>query len=268
VKDASLNWTTSNASVASVVNGRITANGPGTAIVTVSLNSNPAVKTDVQVKVLEPNLIDLSRFVNLPPLDDNLIYSQVYFIKDKAIDIPGFSAAMLEAEHNLDFMDWDPASQSLTFTGETGVWDVYYSELYKFFWIRVDKNNNFPEIGTWGRGGGFTQARVWHPTLQGGSGGYNWGREKVRFAAFFKRIGDGVYQTHIHTSPNGIGWMNLVEDLGLWYNHPNNWWTLVAPEGFALNASGSDVTSTAATYGYYRVTVDYNARTRTYEKVD
>ena len=269
VPDASLKWESSNNTVVSVANGAIEGAGEGTATVTVSLNSNPAISKTISVTVTgapgTTTTMDFSTFTD-NGIGDNLSYKKVAFDKGCIVEIPGMTAAQIEECYNFDFFSYNPAKNILIFTGETGAWDVYYSSVYKFIWVRKDNDSNWPE-GTWGRGGGFTQARAWHADLNGSSGGYNWGLAKIRFAAYFKRIGNDLYQTHIYVSPSGMGWMNLVEDLALWYNHPNNYWTLVAPEGFSLNASGSDVSATAAATGYYRVLVDYSARTRTYIKV-
>ena len=50
--DGPLNWTTSNASVATVANGVVTAVGSGSAVITVSLVSNPSITADVPVTVV------------------------------------------------------------------------------------------------------------------------------------------------------------------------------------------------------------------------
>ena len=282
VKDETLVWTSTNPSVASVANGTITAVSFGSTVIRVALNADATVFNEVQVKVQDASITGAPKyrrnmdvvygadlcFTNAPQLttDDNLLYAQVDFTKGGLIDIPGLDAATKAAVYNRDFMDWDPVAETLTFTGETGTWDVYYSHLYKYFWIRQNYAD-YPDC-IWGRGQGFSQAATWHPDLQGSSGGYYWGPGKIRFAAFMKRIDDDVYQAHIYAGTSGIGWMNVVKFL-----HSTQWavgaeWTLDVPgDGFS-QMYGENILSTPATTGYYRYTVDLNTMTKTLEKVN
>lgn len=286
-----LDWVSSDPSVVKVTNGNIEPLKPGSATITVKRVTKTTTVESAPIAVTIPELpnpgnvvsVNIANFGAPPPddnpstnpsnadsdpenryaLKDNLIGAKISFEYLGLVDIIGITAQTRANGVNWDFFKYNAYYDKYIFTGETDDWDVYYSDVYHFMWVRRD-HDSWPDC-IWARGSGFTQAFDWNSELQGGSGGYCWGRQKIRFAAYMKRLepdGD-VYQAHIRTSPDGIGWMNAKENLCAWSQRTG--YTLIAPAGFDLD--GEDVSCTAAAAGYYRVTVDTKNLTRTYEKV-
>ena len=270
VKDESLVLTSSDPSIVSVTNGTFTAVSAGQATIRVALNEDPGVYTDVPVYVESPSFIDLSKFKGTG-LNDNLVYKRVYFEKDKPIDVPALSSEDISAVYNRDFMEWNPATQTLTFTGETGQWDVYYSNKYRYFWIRQDERNGSTTGVYWLRGQGFTQAPVWNPDLAGSSGGYCWGLAKIRFAAYMKPLGNNRFQASIYitsAAQSSSFWIAIKHNLCSWSDPPGTPLTLVAPPGFTATNTDVNVRPAGFEGGYYRFTMDLNTKQRILEKIN
>ncbi len=270
VRDESLVWLSSDPSIATVTNGTIKAISPGQTTVTVSLNSDPSVYTDVPVSVESPSVMNMSQFIGTG-LNDNLIYKRVYLEKGVSINVQGLTAADISAAYNRDFMEWNSAAGTLTFTGETGAWDVYYSSKYKYFWVRQDERNGSTTGVYWLRGTGFTQAPVWNSDLSGSSGGYCWGLAKIRFAAYMKPLGNNKFQASIYiaSAAESSGfWITVKQDLCNWSDPPGTPLTLVAPAGFTASNTDINVRPTGFTGGYYRLTIDLDAKQRILEKIN
>ena len=270
VRDESLVLTSSDPSIVSVTDGTFKAMRAGQATIRVALNEDPGVYTEVPVHVESPSLIDLSKFKGTG-LNDNLVYKRVYFEKGKPIDVPALSTADISAVYNRDFMEWDPATQTLTFTGETGQWDVYYSNKYRYFWIRQDERNGSTTGVYWLRGQGFTQAPVWNSDLGGSSGGYCWGLAKVRFAAYMKPLGNNRFQASIYitsAAQSSAFWITIKHNLCSWSDPPGTPLTLVAPAGFTATNTDINVRPAGFGGGYYRFTMDLNTNQRILEKIN
>ncbi|NLO38758.1 MAG: Ig-like domain-containing protein [Ruminiclostridium sp.] len=270
VEDESLVWSSSDPSIVEVTDGVVQANSPGQTTVKVSLNSDPTVFTEVSVSVEFPSVIDISKFKGTG-LNDNLIYKQVYLEENASIDVQGLSDEEIAAAYNRDFMEWNPSSKTLKFTGETGQWDVYYSHKYQYFWIRHDERGGSTTDVYWLRGIGFTQAPVWHPDLVGTSGGYCWALEKIRFAAFMKPLGNNRYQASVYipsAAQSASFWITIKHNLCAWANPPGTPLQFVGPAGFAASNTDINVRPDGFTGGYYRVTLDLNTNQRILEKID
>ena len=270
VEDESLVWSSSDPSIAEVTDGVVEAIGSGQTTLKVALNSDPAVFTEISVFVEAPSVIDISKFKGTG-LNDNLIYKQVYLEEGATIDVQGISAEEISAAYNRDFMEWNASTETLTFTGETGQWDVYYSHKYKYFWIRHDEPNGSTTGVYWLRGIGFTQAPVWHSDLAGTSGGYCWTLAKIRFAAFMKPLGNNRFQASVYISSaaqSASFWITIKHNLCSWSDPPGTPLQFVGPAGFAASNTDINVRPADFTGGYYRVTLDLNTNQRILEKID
>lgn len=270
VKDESLVLTSSDPTVVSVTDGVLKAISGGGATIKVSLTENPNVYAEVIVNVEAPSLINLSKFTGTG-LNDNLVYKRVYLEKNKPINVQTLSAAELSAAYNRDFMEWDAATETLTFTGETGQWDVYYSSKYHYFWIRQDERNGSTTGVYWLRGQGFTQAPVWNADLAGTSGGYCWALAKIRFSAFMKPMGNNRFQASIYiasAAQYASFWITIKHNLCSWANPPGTPLTLVAPAGFTATSTDINVRPAGFEGGYYRFTMDLNTNQRILEKIN
>jgi len=301
VIDNSIMWVSNSPNIA-VNDGVIEVLDPGNGSVTVSWVTDPSVFTEIFIEVLaEVNVVDFAEFTDDRPADERIqiatsgdvrtfpgdklsdatnfatnpnppsfgnmymVYKKVDFIYGGVTELLGIDPSDIPMAYNRDFFTYNPEKNRLVFTGETGEWDVYYSDKYNFIWIRRD-HENYPDAA-WARGVGFTQATAWHADFDiRGSGGVCWGLQKLRHAAYMKRIADGVFQAHIHTRPTGIQWMNAVTNLCGWTQPMGSSWTLIAPPGFT--GAGNDIGCSADVHGYYRVTYDFNTNTRIIERVD
>jgi hypothetical protein len=185
-------WESSDPAVVTVLTGVVEAIDYGSATITVSLEGNPSIKTEIPV-VVSPGMtvVDVSTFVEsgIP----NILYSQVSFTKDEEFLITGIEASEIAAAYNRDFFNYDAGT--LTFTGETGVWDVFYSSRYHYFWV-AKMNDNFP-AAFWLIGNGFTCAPQWHSDFNDGGVFYGYAGD-IRQLAYMKPLGDNQYQATIY----------------------------------------------------------------------
>jgi hypothetical protein len=188
-------WQSSHPAVATVTAGLIEAIGFGSATVTVYLEDNPAVKTEISVLVvpLERTTIDLSTFADA---GNNLIQGQVSFENGVRIVVNGLAdPSTIGTAYNRDFFSYDPASGMLAFIGETGTYDVYYSGKYNYFWVA--KMSDSHPATFWIIGNGFTCAPQWHSDFNPLTGG---NVNDIRQMAYMKPLENNQYQATIYIS--------------------------------------------------------------------
>jgi len=212
VKDATLEWVSSDETVVTVTNGgEIRIIGIGTAKVTVSLKSDPNIKAEIDVTVnYAAVILDLDAFEEYSavinwwdelwaggegPVPINCDHAKVNLYEGGEIEIPALSQADIAKVYNRDFMDYDAATGKLIFTGKSGEWDVFYSEKYQYIWInKMDAES--PDYW-WMMGMGIFSAPTWSEDMVNIEG---WGDSDIRQKAFMKPIGDGKFQAHVYLS--------------------------------------------------------------------
>lgn len=254
VKDASLIWNSSDESVLKVADGVIEPVGNGSAIVTVSHKSNPEIQSVITVNVAN---IVIKSFVDV---GSNLVRGSVFFEKDKEIEVIGVNPSSFEKAYNRDFMSYDSETNKLTYIGETGTWDVFYSSTYNYFWV-ARMNDVAPDC-YWIVGEGFASPSEWHNDFLSGG----WSTSNMRQMAYMRLLGNGVYQATI----------NMLSPFSF-VTYANRAWsgqlygsTLTAPTGIGLHpANNSDIISLDGFEpGYYRFTFDKPNMTYHFEKVN
>ena len=254
VRDPSLVWESSNESIVKVTDGEIEPVGIGSATVTVSLNSNPSIKSEIAINVSH---IVIQRFTDA---GSNLVQSNAYLTKDEEITIIGVDPSTFGIAYNRDFMSYDPVTEKLTFTGETGDWGVYYSSKYNYFWIT--RMSDVAPACYWIVGAGFSCASIWNSDFTEGG----WSTGNMRQMAYMKPIGDGKYQTTIY-----IG----VDDFDFCVYTNRSWGgqiynpTLTAPPGITLHPNGGDLwPGDGFVPGYYQFVFDQPNWAFIFEKAD
>jgi uncharacterized protein YjdB len=254
VKDATLVWRSSDESVVKVTDGEIDPVGNGSAVVTVSLNSNPSVYSEIAINVA--NMV----IRNFTDAGSNLVQGNVYLEKDKEIVIMGVDPSTYAAAYNRDFMAYDAATGKLTFIGETGYWDVFYSSKYNYFWVA--RMSDVAPACHWIIGNGFACPPVWH----GDFSDDGWSTGNMRQMAYMRLLGDGKYQATISIDAafDFVTFANRAWG-GQLYDY-----TLIAPPGIGLHPNNnSDVINVEGFVpGYYRFTYDRPNMTYIFEKVD
>jgi hypothetical protein len=201
-------WRSSDEDVVTVTSaGVVEAIDYGSTTITVSLEGTPSIKTEILV-VVSPGMtvVDVSTFVEsgIP----NILYSQVSFTKDDEFLITGIEASEIAAAYNRDFFNYDAGT--LTFTGETGVWDVFYSSRYHYFW--VGKMDAVYPDAVWILGCGFSCA-PWHSDFI--NLGW-WSDTDIRQLAYMKNLGNNRYQATIYISSQSVNEENDI----LFYEFP------------------------------------------------
>ena len=189
--NTTLLWQSSHPAVVTVTAGVVEAVDYGAATITVTLEGNPSIKAEVPVSVSRGiPVVDVSTFVEsgIP----NVLQSQVSFTKDEEFLITGIDASEIAAAYNRDFFDYNAGT--LTFTGETGTWDVFYSSRYHYFWV-ARMSDNYPTT-LWIFGNGFSCPPVWHSDFNNISGNDG----DVRQLAYMKPLGNSQYQATIYIS--------------------------------------------------------------------
>jgi len=252
VKDKSLNWASSDGSVVTVsATGEVKAIATGSATITISLNANPSVKKIIPVTVKIP-FINISAFTDA---GSNLVYSRVNLAKGKQINVTGITSAEIAVAYNRDFMSYD--GTTLTFTGESGAWDIYYSSVYHYFWV-IKNNATEPEC-LWSRGSGFTNNPVWYSDFAG-SWGTGFDISRIRSSVYLKPMGNGKYQGSVFLKQS-LG-MVIIGNLTAWNQRYGYTMVDPVPPGIIINANKSDIQATAALVeGYYLFIVDISNMT-------
>ena len=200
VKDASLKWESLTSAIVSVVNGEVEALATGEGQIKVSLTADPSVYkvVDVNVKKLMIN-IDISQFS--APDENNLRKLHVSLLKDMEINVIGLTATEIGVAYNRDFMEWNPTTETLTFIGETGEWDIWYQPEYQYFWV-ARMNDLYPDA-IWIGGRGFTSATTWHEDYQ-----LKFHDQtniiSPRDYLYMRYLGNNVYQAHGYLKHEGI----------------------------------------------------------------
>lgn len=247
VKDASLMWESSNPSVVGVTNGIIEALEPGFATVTVSLNDNPSVKTDIQVSIATPSVvtIDLSSFAAAGGEAPNAIRSKVNFQKGSLVEIPDLSPAQIEASKNRDFFLYNAEKNRLVFTGDSGEYDVFYSSTYSYFYIL--RENDVAPACYWLTGSGHWLSPVPYSSQPG-----DWNMDNFLKTGYVRPIGDGKYQITIYLTTDfdiqlyaNRGWGGVIT------------YPITSALGIVYHSNGRDIVQGSGFVpGNYRITLD------------
>ena len=259
VKDPSLVWTSSNESIVKVTDGRIEGISVGEATITVSLNSNPSVKTEIQVEVAI-NIINISKFTDAGSAGPNCVRQKISFVKDDKITVVGLNQSQIAAAYNRDFFNYNSDNGTLTFDGESGEYDVFYSSTYNYIWVcRVA---DVAPACYWIIGSGACVPPVWHSDF--GSGG--WSFDVITRLPYMRMLDNGKYQATIY----------LRTGFDIQVYAQRNWNVVVQPSsltgdrtGIAVHSNGSDiVTEDGFVEGYYRLTLDMSDKVLNFEKLN
>ena len=279
---AALQWSTSNANIVDVTqDGELEAVGNGEATITVSLISNPAVKADITVTVTgaaelgEIKFADFEPYVGHHPYQGlyqpthNLQYAKLNLQAGREYLITGFTGASydLERAYNRDFMDWDEVKGTVTFTGQTGEWDVYYSETINYFWVQKD-DAVYPET-MWMRGRDFTHAAFWHSSNSSWSVGIGIGFDpRIIHQGYMKPLGNDVFQAHVYMA-GALANFFLLDNVNAWTGETSDY-DLIAPPQFEKNNAATRINVTHGggnedynSWVYVRVTYDRSVTPRT-----
>lgn len=95
---------------------------------------------------------------------------------------------------NRDFLQYNPSTGNFTFTGETGLWNIFYYPEYNYIW--VSKWNAVAPEAYWIIGTGFSSAPRWYSAFNS----LGWKMDDVRQVAYMKRISDYKYQASVFLS--------------------------------------------------------------------
>ena len=203
--------------------------------------------------------------------DGSLLHAQVEFTQDAAVTITGISD--LESCYNRDFFSY--ADGNVTFLGESGTYDVYYSTDYNYFWI-AKMDAVAPEC-LWINGHGFTCAPRWSTDYN--TGGWVGMDEEgdpltINRVGYARRISDNEYQCHMYLS-NDHEWANFEFEI-----YSDLEWNIIEftsiagdTEGIVLseNEEGptGGITSASEGFedGYYRVVFNTSTYTATFERL-
>jgi len=243
MKDPSLVWKSSDESIVQVNNGELIPVGLGEVTISVSLNSNPNVKSEIVISVAH---LALQRFTSA---GSNLLQTRAYLVNDEEITTIGIDRSTFGTAYNRDFMSYDTGTGNITFIGETGEWDVYYSSMYNYFWVA--RMSDVAPACYWIVGAGFACPPVWHSDFNSGG----WSTSNMRQMAYMRSIGDGKYQATIYI---GVGGFDFCV-------YANRAWggqiyepTLTGPPGIILHAGtkGDLVEGDGFVPGYFRFTFD------------
>lgn len=252
VKDASLNWVSSDPAVVTVSDGRLEVLEIGSATITVSLNSNPSVKTDIFVNIATPPVVnvDISTFVE-DGAPANTVRSKIRFERGCIIDVAGLSAAEIEASYNRDFMAYDPAKNRLVFLGNSNEYDILYSEVYSYFYIF--REQDVAPATYWITGSGHWLSPVPYPGQPG-----EWNMGNFLRTGYFRLLGNGRYQITVYLV-NGY-------DIQIYSNR--SWGGVLnypitgGIPGIAYHSNGVDIVDSGGFVpGTYRITVDIPGET-------
>jgi uncharacterized protein YjdB len=274
VRDESLVLKSSDESIVTVTDGKLEAIGGGTATVTVSLNADPSVFTDITVTVAASPGVTTFDFSTFSPFvatqgteAHDFVYMKVDFDRGSELEIEGMTVAEVAEIYNRDFFFYSRDKNKFIFTGASGEWDVMYSEKYKYIWIT--RENDLRPACNWIMGANFASAPVWHPDF--GNGNYSGQRGNPKNRAYMVQIRDGVYQAHILLDQASFAIMIIRG----WELVNGNWDSKVSAPG--LTIVGAPLTKPdhsemgpegGFTPGYYKVTYDANNQRLTLEIVD
>jgi len=204
----------------------------------------------------------LSEFEEVSIAGESYLKGVISFTSGDFVIIHGIDESKIENAYNRDFFDYDPATGELVFTGETGEWEVFYSENFNHFWIIKKWAPSVPTDYWWIFGGGFNSA---FESFTGGA----W-RVTPADIGFMKPIGGGRHQVH--------GWLNEAFSLAIMVCVP---YYPVGIESFTGDIEGMRLfqetpdTNThfqgyalyGYTPGYFRITWDENTKILNLERL-
>lgn len=212
----------------------------------------------LSVKVTKPNM-SFSQFTQGGGgANNNYYHAKLYFEKDEII-IPGGFDVPVEISYNRDFFTYNSNDGTLTFTGETGEWDIYYSSRYKYFFVL--RASDVAPVTYWIIGSGFATPPEWHSDFNSGG----WDFNTILRLGYMKPLGDSKYQItmflnggfdiqiYAQRSWNNVFVPSFIGDCAGVYLHPNTNADICANDDFSP--------------GYYRLILNLTAKTLNFEKL-
>ena len=269
VPDDTLEWESEDENVARVVNGIIEPVGVGTTTITVRWVSNPEVKAEITVEVVHiPKfIINGIEFSLWEHWTGNTLHANMPLQNGQELILEDLALSMIEGfeeqVYNRDFMAYNPTSGKYTFTGESGLWDLFYSDDLKYFWI-----NKWDEPdGYWITGNGFwSSTKVFDYDIIGWG---CWDFDDPKLLAYLKPIGNEKFQAHIYISDDD-GWYAEMQ-----FYYLRGWDNVVVITEFVGIDSGMILRDdyvfearAGIVAGYYRVELDVAAEKVTFTKIN
>ena len=211
-----------------------------------------------------PAFIDVSEFEDVAT---NIKGAKINFDKGGQIFIQGIGSATIAQVYNRDFFIYNPDDETLTFDGESGEWDVCYSDVHRYFWICKALQGHGPPEGYWIRG------TICPFPIYNNAFNTNYAPldQFWRFG-YMRRLDNGKYQASISLASNSEFQINGAT---------RDWVTSYVPGlTFTGNGAGgrmyyvnpnSPITisvSAGFTPGFYRMTLDTSDNTLHLEKLD
>jgi len=260
--------------------GVVTAVGEGSATINVvcgSITKTVSVTVNLPAPIVT---LDFSTFTDYktyldyeddPPLVSiNCVHGKVNFLKDVEIDIAGQVDA--SKVYNRDFMNYDETTGKLTFTEESGEYDVFYSEKYQYIWVNK-QDAKAPDV-YWISGIGIFGAPQWNDDMSSVLG---WMRDDPRQTTCMKSIGDGKYQAHVYLNWNSAYWCSKFSVYANRFAVDDNLWDLSGAVemsaitgdtgDYAIDADdGISIVSWSAD-GYYLMVFDSNTKTLDFKQL-
>ena len=281
--DTSVSWSSLPTSVATVTSeGKIEAVDTGTATVTVSLDSNPAIKKEITVQVVAAGSnvtvinhpsgsgwsnTTASNFGNTT----GRTRANVSLTENNIVVLQGFTPEEIEKMYNRDFMTYNPATGRVTFNGLTATnYSLFWHANYAYLWIVI--SNGTQPACYWVVGSGFAQAPQWHTDFQSGS----WSMTNNRNCGYMRRMGSASndYQVTLYLVNRTVFDDGL--DMQIYNQRNNNTWaglqeslTLTGDMNDLVLLTGNEIQSgDNFVAGYYRVNFNSSTKVVNFEKVE
>lgn len=182
----------------------------------------------------------------------DFLYGQINFTKGQTISIDGLDD--LASAYNRDFFEYDSASKTCKFIGDTGSWDVYYNYKYNYFWI--NRMSDVAPTAYWIIGSGFTSMPRWADDYPA-----DWNLDDAKEVAYLKKVDSNIYQAHVYLSDSF--------DMQIFSNRTwNAQYAVFSDDRFSGDKTGFKsagkimadiVNSDGFTPGYYCITFDISA---------
>jgi len=180
-------WESDDEDVVTVEGGMVTVVGAGKAVVKVWLERKPTIYAEIPVSVGVS--MYMSQFQARTVDGADYLFSEIAFGKNAQVFILGFDESKIENAYNRDFFTYDSETGELTFIGESGSYEVYYSERLNHFFVYKEFKTDQPHNAWWITGQGVCSALEWN-----GIGG-GWRLVPEDFAYLVPKE-DGTYQGH------------------------------------------------------------------------
>lgn len=184
-------------------------------------------------------------------------YSKINFVKGQEFTIDGIDASKIKQAYNRDFFSYNESTGKLTFLGESGTWEVYYSLKYNYFW--VTRKSDVAPTTYWIIGHGFSCASVWNSDFNS----IGWDLEDTKQLAYMRNLGNNKYQATVYlTTKHDWGPFDIQ------FYSERTWsgsYAVFTSASFSGNSTGVNVGgdvnadvvgSSDFSPGYYRLTLD------------